>query len=373
MSNDRKYMARALALAERGRGRTRPNPLVGCVIVRDGRIIGEGFHARAGEGHAEVLAVSAAGGDIAGATVYVTLEPCAHHGRTPPCAQMLAEKKPARVVAAIQDPNPLVSGKGLVILRNAGIPAECGVMAREAEQLNEVYITYITQSRPLVIAKCAMTLDGKIATRTGQSKWITSPAARRRVHELRNEVDAILVGGRTLQRDDPALTTRLDGRPDTRDPVRIVLDRNGMVTGREKVFTGGSSAPAWVATGLDRDYPFADAVLRVPYNEDGFEMAALMQELGRREITSLLIEGGGAVLASAFAADVVDRVCFFIAPKIIGGRDAITPVEGEGAAEMSEAIALTGMEIERIGPDLLVTAKVERADMHSRAAPACGR
>ncbi len=359
MDVDRDYMTRALALAAKGKGRTSPNPMVGCVVVRDGQILGEGWHAKAGEPHAEVIAIEAAGGDIVGATVYVTLEPCAHHGKTPPCADLLVKHRPARVVAAMQDPNPLVAGKGLALLRDAGITVETGLCEGEARRLNEAFIKYITTGLPFVIAKCAMTLDGKIATRTGHSKWVTGENARRMVHELRNEVDGILVGSRTVMLDDPSLTTRLD-RPDTRDPIRILLDAGAYLDESRQVFQTESDAPVWVAVTEERDYASADAVIRVPKGEGGVDMGALMRELARRGIMSLLIEGGGTTHASAFDAKVVDKVVFFVAPKIAGGRDAITPVEGSGVATMDEAIALEGMHATAVGEDLLIEAYVKR-------------
>lgn len=358
LKTDRDYMARALELAARGRGRTSPNPMVGCVVVRDGRIIGEGWHRRAGEAHAEVNAVEAAG-DIAGATVYVSLEPCAHEGKTPPCADFLIGHRPARVVAAMTDPNPLVSGRGIERLRVAGIAVEAGLLAEEAAQLNEAFIKFITSGRPFVIAKCGMTLDGKIATRTGHSRWVTGEQSRQRVHELRNEVDAILVGSRTVMMDDPSLTTRIE-QEDARDPVRIVLDAGAYLDEDRKIFHVESGAPTWVAVTEPREYRCADSVIRVPKGHGGVDMAALMHELGRRGITSLLIEGGGTTHASAFQAGIVDKVCFFVAPKIIGGRDAITPVEGTGCDTMDEAIALERMKAQSLGEDLLIEAYVKR-------------
>ena len=359
MSGDLQHMARALELAALGRGRTSPNPMVGCVIVRDGRVLGEGFHQCAGKAHAEVNAIEAAGGDIAGATVYVSLEPCAHEGKTPPCADLLIRHQPARVVAAMRDPNPLVSGRGIARLLEAGIAVETGLLEAEAGRLNEAFIKFITTGRPFVTAKCAMTLDGKIATRTGHSRWVTGEAARRMVHEMRNEHDAVLVGSRTVMLDDPSLTTRLD-RPDTRDPVRIVLDAGAYLDADRQVFQVESPAPTWVAATEDREYPRADAVLRVPRGEGGVDMAALMGELGRRGIMTLLIEGGGATHASAFRAGIVDKVCFFVAPKIVGGRDAITPVEGEGVPSMDEAMVLEHMLARPVGEDVLIEAYVKR-------------
>jgi len=354
---DLKYMAQAINLAEKGRGRCSPNPLVGCVIVRDGVVIGEGYHERAGQPHAEVNAIIAADGDIAGATVYVTLEPCAHEGKTPPCVNLLLEKKPARVVIALQDPNPLVDGRGIAALREAGIDVEVGVLEAEARKQNEAFIKFITTGMPFVTAKCAMTLDGKIASATGHSRWVTGEAAREKVHEMRNETDAILVGSRTLMLDDPSLTTRIP-LSDRRDPIRIVLDAGEYLDQNRLIFHLDSAAPTWVAVTQERDYPGADDVIRVPAGPGGVDMFALLRELGKRGIGTLIIEGGGTTHASAFEAGVVDKVAFFIAPKILGGRDAITPVEGEGIAQMDKAIRLENMTLTHVGEDILVEAYV---------------
>ena len=352
-------MRRALELAERGRLAVRPNPMVGCVIVRDGKVIGEAYHEEFGGPHAEVLAVEAAGGDIKGATVYVTLEPCAHQGKTPPCADFLIDHRPARVVAAMQDPNPLVSGAGAEKLRQAGIAVEMGCLEEQARKLNEVFVKFVTTGLPFVIAKCAMTLDGKIATRTGHSQWVTGEAARARVHELRNQVDAILVGSRTVMMDDRSLTTRLPQGGGS-DPVRVILDAGEYLDGDRKVFRVDSEAPTWVAVTKNREYEGADEMLRVSQGPGGVNMTELFQVLGERGINSLLIEGGGTTLASAFEAGLVDKVLFFIAPKIVGGASAVTPVEGSGVEMMSDAIQLRDMKMSPVGEDWLVEAYVDR-------------
>jgi diaminohydroxyphosphoribosylaminopyrimidine deaminase/5-amino-6-(5-phosphoribosylamino)uracil reductase len=352
-------MRRALELAERGRLGVRPNPMVGCVIVRDGKVIGEAYHEEFGGPHAEVLAVEAAGGNIKGATVYVTLEPCAHQGKTPPCADFLIDHQPAKVVAAMQDPNPLVSGAGAEKLRHAGIEVEMGCLEEQARKLNEVFVKFVTTGLPFVIAKCAMTLDGKIATRTGHSQWVTGEAARARVHELRNQVDAILVGSRTVMMDDPSLTTRLPQGGGS-DPVRVILDAGEYLDGDRKVFRVDSEAPTWVAVTKNREYEGADEMLRVSQGPGGVNMTELFQVLGERGINSLLIEGGGTTLASAFEAGLVDKVLFFIAPKIVGGASAVTPVEGSGVEMMSDAIQLRDMKVSPVGEDWLVEAYVDR-------------
>jgi diaminohydroxyphosphoribosylaminopyrimidine deaminase / 5-amino-6-(5-phosphoribosylamino)uracil reductase len=360
MSADLKYMQRALELAATARGRTSPNPMVGCVVVRDGAVIGEGFHARAGDPHAEVIALRAAGDTLADATLYVSLEPCAHQGRTPPCTGLLLEKRPARVVVAMQDPNPKVAGKGVAILRDAGIAVDVGILETEARRLNEWYIKHITTGRPFVIAKCAMTLDGKLATRTGQSKWITGETARRHVHHLRSEIDAILVGDRTVAMDDPSLTARPEA-PAAKQPVRIVLSKGHALNLDRKIFAANGGGPTWLALPQGIKVDGAGEILPLPADDTGaVEIKALMDELGKRDILSLLIEGGGETLASAFEAGVVDKVMFYVAPKILGGRHAITAVEGEGAATLDDAIELEQLTTTALGDDLLVEAYVKK-------------
>jgi diaminohydroxyphosphoribosylaminopyrimidine deaminase/5-amino-6-(5-phosphoribosylamino)uracil reductase len=352
-------MRRALELAERGRLSAHPNPMVGCVIVRDGQIVGEAYHREFGGSHAEVLAVEAAGGDVEGATIYVTLEPCSHHGKTPPCADFLIDHKPGRVVAAMQDPNPLVAGGGVEKLRAAGIRVDIGCLEEQARRLNEVFVKFVTTGMPFVIAKCAMTLDGKIATRSGHSQWVTGETARAKVHELRNQVDAILVGSRTVMMDDPSLTTRLSVGPG-HDPIRVILDAGEYLDDACKVFHVESEAPTWVACTKQREYKGADGMLRVKDGPGGVDMRELVQVLGERGITSLLIEGGGTTLASAFEAGLVDKVMFFIAPKICGGASAVTPVEGKGVEFMSDAIMLRDMKVAPVGEDWLVEAYVDK-------------
>jgi diaminohydroxyphosphoribosylaminopyrimidine deaminase/5-amino-6-(5-phosphoribosylamino)uracil reductase len=304
-----------------------------------------------------VNAVDNADCNITGATVYLNLEPCCHYGKTPPCVNLFLTMKPARMVIAMEDPNPLVSGEGIATMRDADIEVEVGLLEEEARRLNASFIKYITTGMPYVTAKCAMTLDGKIATRTGHSRWVTGEAARVKVHEMRNFADAILVGSRTLMMDDPSLTTRIEVS-DHRDPIRIILDAGEYLDQNRRVFKLESDAPTWVAVTRERDYPGADEVIQVPKGSGGIDMLALMQELGKREVGTLLIEGGGTTLASAFEADIVDRVAFFIAPKIVGGRDAITSVEGEGVAYMDDAIKLGKMTITPVGDDILIEADV---------------
>ncbi len=361
MEADEHYMRRALALAEKARGATSPNPLVGCVIVRDGAIIGEGFHERAGEPHAEINAIAAAGGDIEGATVFVTLEPCAHtNKRTPPCAPVLAEKRPGRVVAAMADPNPLNEGQGFELLQEAGIRAEVGLLESEARRQNEEWIKYITTGLPWVISKVGMSLDGKIATRTGDSRWVTGETSRRMVHELRNHVDAILVGSRTVVLDDPSLTTRLE-QGKIKDPIRVILDSDEYLGRDLKVFSIESASPTWVISPVQREIPGVHETIYVPPAEGaGVDMTMLMRELAKRDVVSVLIEGGGTTHGSAFEAGLVDKVMFFVAPKIIGGREAVTAVAGHGAERMQDAVLLEDMQATPVGEDILIEAYVKK-------------
>ena len=332
--------------------------MVGCVIVRDGCVVGEGFHEKAGEPHAEINAIRAAGGEVEGTTVYITLEPCCHHGRTPPCVDVLIEHRPERVVVAMHDPNPRVAGQGIFKLRDAGIAVDVGLLEEEAQRLNEVFVKFITAGMPFVIAKCGMTLDGKIATRAGDSRWVTSEESRRMVHELRNQVDAILVGSRTVMLDDPSLTTRLE-RGKIKDPVRVILDSNAYLDAERRVFHLDSEAPTWVVVPEGRSFDGNAEVLHIPEGPGGVDMLHLMRKLATREIASVLIEGGGTTHASAFEAGVVDKVMFFVAPKIVGGRDAVTAVEGEGVVKMAEAIVLDRMTARPVGEDILIEAYVK--------------
>ena len=358
--SDETHMRRALELAARGKGRTSPNPVVGCVVVRDGCVIGEGYHERAGEPHAEVNAIQAAKGDVEGATLYVSLEPCCHQGRTPPCTDFIIRHRPARVVVAMHDPNPRVCGEGIFALRQAGIRVDVGVLEEDAGHLNEAFVKFITRGLPFVITKCGMSLDGKIATRTGESRWITGEASRRLVHELRNEVDAILVGSRTVMMDDPSLTTRLDER-DVKDPVRVIVDADQYLDMDRRVFQIKSGAPTWVAVPDDRTFEGADEVLRIPSGKGGLDLTLLMKELAARDIVTVLIEGGGTTLASAFESSIVDKVMFFVAPKIIGGQHAVTAVEGDGVARMADVIRLERMNARPIGEDILIEAYVKQS------------
>lgn len=354
-------MRLALELAAKARGRTTPNPMVGAVIVKNGQVIGQGYHAKAGTPHAEVHALQEAGAEARGATVYVTLEPCSHYGRTPPCADALIKAGVKRVVVAMEDPNPVVAGNGMARLRQAGIVTEVGLLGDEAKHLNEVFIKYITTKQPFLLFKTAMTLDGKIATRTGQSQWITGASARGLVHSLRDAYDAIMVGIGTVLADDPALTTRIPGKV-TQDPVRVIVDSQARTPLAAKVFNHESAASTIIFVS-DQAPPDRVAALRakgaqvitVPSGEDQrLQMKAVVERLGLEGITSVLLEGGGQLAGSCFRAQLVDKVCWFVAPKIVGGYQAPSPIEDLGIDHMEKAITLNRITLQQIGTDLML-------------------
>ena len=361
---DEQLMARAISLARNGLGRTSPNPLVGAVIVRDGRIVAEGWHRKAGTPHAEIHALNMAGELARGATVYVSLEPCAHYGRTGPCARALVEAGVSRVVVAMTDPNPKVAGKGIAILQEAGIEVTTGVLEQEARQLNEVFLKWMTTGLPFVALKTAMTLDGKIATAAGQSQWITNEASRYETHRLRDVYDGILVGINTALADNPALTTRLKEYPG-RNPVRIVVDSRARLPLESKLVTDGAARTIVAVTaGAPADrleaLRSAGAEVIVAGSGDQVDMHSLMEQLGAMKISSVLVEGGGSVNFSLLQAGLVDRVYAFIAPKLVGGRDALTPVEGEGFQELDRAVELENIQLRQLGSDVLLTGIVKR-------------
>ena len=359
-------MQKALDLAVKGQGMTSPNPMVGAVVVKDGRVVGTGCHEAVGRAHAEVNALEDAGKLARGAVLYVTLEPCNHTGRTPPCTRRILAAGIRRVVAAMKDPNPEVAGGGLEFLKQQGVEVTLGVCEDRARKLNEAFVKYVRTGRPFVIAKCAATLDGRIATRTGDSRWVTGPAARQFVHRLRHAVDAILVGINTVRTDDPSLTTRLvDGHG--RDAVRIVLDTHLSISAEARILRQRSGAQTIVVTG---SAPPADKkaaversgvrVIQAELKNDLIDLQALMEQLGDLELTSLLIEGGSRVLASAFAAAVVDKVLFFYAPKILGGDDGVPICSGPGPEQMSACVAVTDVSVQRFDDDVLIEGYIEK-------------
>lgn len=356
---DRKYMERALSLAAQGRGRTSPNPMVGAVLTKKGTIIGEGYHAYAGADHAEVVALKATKETASGAVCYVTLEPCTHYGKTPPCAEALIKAGVTRVIVATYDPNPLVAGAGVRRLREAEIRVEVGLLQEAASRLNEAYCKYIRAREPFVVLKAALSLDGKLATRTGDSQWITGEGARRRVHEMRDTVDAVVVGIGTVLKDDPMLTTRLEVR-EGRDPLRVVVDSRGRLPLGARLLRTGSRSPL-VAVGpripprrLHRLKEAGAEVVVLPEGEGGLSLRDLICELGRREITSVMIEGGGKLATSALQAGLVDKLILMLAPILIGGKKAPTLLRGDGVEKLAEALHVSQLSVERVGQDLIL-------------------
>ncbi len=354
--DDVRFLRRALALAGRARGRTAPNPMVGAVVVRDGAVVGEGFHPAAGQPHAEVFALRAAGDRARGATLYVTLEPCSHVGRTPPCADAVIAAGIRRVVAAAGDPNPLVAGQGLARLRAAGVAVECGLLQAEEARLNEAFRRWIVTRRPFVTLKLAASLDGQLATRTGESQWITGPAARRDVHRLRAVSDAILTTADTVLADDPALTARLPG---ARQPRRVVVDARLRTDPAARVYAP-AEAPPLLATLVDDPARLAPyrargvEILGLPARDGHVDPDALMAALGARAILALLVESGGRFAAALLAAGQVHKLRLYLAPLLIGGAAAVPLLAGPGIAALADAPRLCDVTYRRVGDDLRV-------------------
>ncbi len=358
--DDTHYMQLALALAEKGCGRTSPNPMVGALVVNHDRIVGRGYHQRAGGPHAEVNAIDDAGAHARAATLYVTLEPCNHFGRTGPCTHKILEAGIRRVVIAMADPNPGVQGGGSHYLQDRGVEVVCGILETQAQVLNECFVTWITAGKPFVIVKCAATLDGRIATRTGDSRWVTGPAARQHVHQMRHRVDGIMVGVQTARKDNPSLTTRLDGQTGT-DPTRIVLDTHLSLDPAAKMLQQASAAPTWVVGGPEappdrrrRLERVGARIIAAPLQAGRIDLLALLPQLGAMGITSLLIEGGATVIGAAFAAGIVDKVCFFYAPKVLGGDDGIPICRGPGPDRMQQGTPIHDLSVSRFGPDVML-------------------
>jgi len=357
---DETYMKMALSLAEQGRGWTSPNPLVGAVVVKDGKVVGKGFHQAAGGPHAEVFALEEAGDDASGATLYVTLEPCNHTGRTPPCTHAILRSRIKRLVAGMKDPNPRVTGGGLGYLRRQGLDVAVGVCEDECRRLNEIFIKYASTTLPFVILKCAATLDGRIATRTGDSKWITNPRSRHFVHELRHAADAVMVGIGTVVKDNPQLTTRLEGRKGS-DPTRIVLDTRLSMPLDARLLHLSSHSDTLIVTSSSVSPEKRELLQRagiqllsMDCHEDHIDLKALLTELGRREITSLLIEGGSRVNGSALRAGIVDKVYMFYAPKICGGDDGVPVCAGPGVERMEQSMRLKDISVHRFEDDVMI-------------------
>lgn len=364
LSYDEKYMRLAMQLAGNAIGRTSPNPLVGAVIVKDNRVVGCGWHRKAGTPHAEVHALNQAGELAQGADVYVTLEPCAHYGKTPPCAKALVEAKVKNVYGGLLDVNPKVAGKGFKILEDAGIHVEYGFLQDELRKQNEVFFKWIEHKKPFVVLKAAMTLDGKIATATGQSKWITNETSRAYGYKLRDIYDGIMVGINTVIEDNPMLTARVDGG---KNPIRIVVDSSLKIDINANVVQD-KSAKTIVAT---TDKADKDKILKLQAQDvdvivvdkdenDKVDIEKLLDILGQQNICSILVEGGATLSGSFVAKKLVDKVYFFIAPKIIGGKEAKTPVAGTGILNLQEALALKDIQIEKLEEDVLIIGRVDK-------------
>lgn len=359
MTLDQKYMKRAISLAKRGAGWVNPNPLVGAVLVKDDCIIGEGYHEYFGGNHAEVNALKGISPDLVnGSTLYVTLEPCAHEGKTPPCANLIAEKKIARVVIGMADPNPLVNGKGLSLLQSAGIITEVGLMEPQVREMNEVFIKYIQTKLPFVLLKTAMTLDGKIATVTNASRWITGEPSRKMVHALRQHLSAVMVGVNTVEYDDPLLNIRLKGT--CRNPLKVIADTKGRIPLEAKVLVNDPQLTI-IATTENADPLKLKQIERTgaqllicPLKNGKVDLGFVMRSLGTMGIDSVMIEGGSTLAFSALQAGIVDKVVNFIAPKILGGDSAPTAVGGVGIEKMENAIRLSHMKTRKVGEDLMI-------------------
>jgi len=346
--NHERWMERCIALARQAQGRTAPNPLVGAVVVRDERIIGEGWHARAGEPHAEVGALRQAGEFARGATLYVNLEPCSHHGRTPPCTEAILRAGVQRVVVGMSDPDPRVDGRGIARLRDAGIDVLAGISERACLDLNQAFVTAIRKGRPLVVLKAAATLDGRIATAGGESQWITSGAAREHVHGLRNRHDAILVGSGTALADDPRLDCRI---PDGRAPIPVLLDARMRVPSTARMFASGSRALVYSASQPPVDHP-ATVIQVPPASDGGVDLSSVLGHLARRGVHSLLVEGGGQIHRAFLEAGLVDRVLLYLAPRILAGGPGW--VAGPGVSRLADSFDLELVQVTKLEPDLLL-------------------
>lgn len=366
IDTDRRCTALAVELAERGLGLARPNPMVGAVVARDGRVVGKGWHEGPGTPHAEIVALAAARDATKGATLYTTLEPCSHFGRTPPCAPAIVAAGVQRVVAAVRDPNPVVDGRGFAMLRDAGVEVVEGVLAERCAELIRGFAKHVATGRPLVTLKMAASLDGKVAAGDGSSRWITGAAARRDVQRLRARSGAIVVGAGTVLSDDPALTVRLEGYRG-RQPFRVFLDAGGRVPATAGLLTDGAAAtivatipgcPSDVATAWER--AGAEVVVLPEDERGGVSLPALMEALGKRDVQEVLIEGGPTLAWEAVDAGVVDRIVLHLAPKLIGGTDAPGVLEGRGVGAIGDAVPLSIRSIERLGEDLAVVADVHR-------------
>jgi diaminohydroxyphosphoribosylaminopyrimidine deaminase/5-amino-6-(5-phosphoribosylamino)uracil reductase len=364
-------MALALALAARGKGFTSPNPCVGAVVVKNGEVVGRGWHRAYGAAHAEVMAIDDAGTAAKDADLFVTLEPCNHFGKTPPCTHKILAAGIRRVVAACPDPNPKAAG-GLSFLSQNGVEVGCGLLQDQAETLIEDFLWYVRHRTPFVILKCAATLDGRITTSTGESQWITCEQSRAFGHKIRGQVDAILVGSGTLHADNPSLTCRIPGK-NSQDPARVILDTRLTICEDANVIQQKSTAPTIVVTGPDVPPEKKDRLLRknvqvleIGLKNNRLDLCQLMVKLGKLSMTSLLVEGGGTVAASALSAGIVNKLVYFVAPRLMGGSDGKAVFEGKGAEKLTDAVTLEQMTVTRVGQDILIQGYVKPADRLSK-------
>jgi len=361
---EEKYMKRAIELADKGKGFVNPNPLVGAVIVKNGKIIGEGYHECFGQAHAEVNAFLNATEDVTGADMYVTLEPCSHYGKTPPCALKIIEKKIKRVFISQLDPNPLVNSRGVKLLEDAGIEVQSGILENETKLQNEIFLKYIQTKKPFVAMKYAMTLDGKLATKTRDSKWITNQKSRAFVHDLRNQYMAIMIGVGTVIADNPSLDTRRD--VPSRNPIRIIIDSKLEIPLASTVIETAKETRTIVVTGLDSDErkvkKLKDLHVEVILKKanPNIDLNDLLTDLGAMNIDSVLIEGGSYLLGQALLSNMIDKAFVFIAPKMVGGKDALTPVGGNGIDLMKDAISLTQIKYHYFDEDIMIEGNFTR-------------
>ncbi len=365
---DEEYMRRALELAEKARGKTSPNPMVGAVLVKNGKIIGEGYHQRAGLSHAEVIAINTATEEPAGATLYVTLEPCAHYGRTPPCTDAMLRAKIKRVVIPCTDPNPLVSGRGVKLLRQAGVKVDCGLLETEARKLNEFFFTYHLKRRPFVILKWAMSLDGRTSTDTGESKWITNALSREYVHQLRSQVDVVIVGAQTVIQDDPLLTVRLKNYKG-RQPRRVILDYALKVPATARCLTDRHGGERWVITHQSASRTKIKSlekmgvrVICLTGRAGKIDVKKLMELFFREQIISVMVEGGRRLAGSFMRAGMVDKVVAFIAPRLIGGNKLTAPIVDWAVSSIKEMVELTDVQIKFFDNDIAVEGYLNRVN-----------
>ncbi|EJO5348621.1 bifunctional diaminohydroxyphosphoribosylaminopyrimidine deaminase/5-amino-6-(5-phosphoribosylamino)uracil reductase RibD [Clostridium botulinum] len=354
------YMKKALKLAKKGEGKVNPNPKVGAVVVKDNKIIGAGYHKYFGGPHAEVYALREAEENARGATIYVTLEPCSHYGKTPPCAEAIVKAGISKAVIAMKDPNALVQGRGIDILKQNGIEVVTGIMEKESKELNEVFIKYITKKEPFVVLKTASTLDGKIATKTGESKWITGEESRYRVHQIRNDLSGIMVGIGTIIKDNPLLTTRIEGG---RSPKTIIVDSHLRTPLESKILKTINERTIYIATTKNHNNiskkqtleKLGVKILEFQENNEGkVPLKKLMRCLGKEEVDSVLLEGGSTLNFSALKEGIVDKVMCFIAPKIMGGQDSKNMIGGDGVENLKDIFKLENLKLEKIGEDILV-------------------